>query len=67
VAAKPAPPPAPAKVTPAKPVPAAKLTPVPVPKAEPKVDPLRERALLTIAALERFLDAVHVVRTHQRA
>jgi hypothetical protein len=67
----------PAKPTPARPIagkPApAKLTPVPAPKAAPpppqppKLDPVRQRALLTIAALERFLDAVHVVRTHQHA
>ena len=72
----------PAKVTPARVAPAtpaaiarpvARPTPVPVPASRPvvpeppKPDPIRERALLTIAALERFLDAVHVVRTQQHA
>jgi len=56
---------APAKI--ARPV----VGPTPVPKvgqpASRKPDPIRERALLTIAALERFLDAVHVVRTEHRA
>ena len=71
--------PTPALVTPTKiaPVPRAASTPVPAavaaPRPEPiappppKVDPVRERALLTIAALERFLDAVHVVRSQQLA
>jgi len=72
--------PTPAKVTPAKiaPVPrAAAPTPmpaaVPAPRPEPitppppKADPVRQRALLTIAALERFLDAIHVVRSQQLA
>ena len=65
----------PARVTPAKIArPVAGPTPVtvPAPRAvvpEPVVrpDPLRDRALLTIAALERFLDAVHVVRAQQHA
>ena len=65
----------PARVTPAKIArPVAGPTPVAVPAPKPVVpatvvrpDPLRERALLTIAALERFLDAVHVIRTQQHA
>jgi len=51
---------APAKATAAKPTPAKVIT-------GPKPDPARERALRAIAALERFLDAVHVVRAQQHA
>jgi len=73
---------APGKPTPAKPAttltPAkgARPTAGPTPlssKTAPSVpesaqpDPLRERALRTIAALERFLDAVHVARARQHA
>ena len=49
--------------------PARPLTPVAsAPAAEPpKLDPVRQRALQTIAALERFLAAAHGVRTQQRA
>lgn len=78
----PAPKPTPARVAPARMTPAKNLrpiagpTPVPAPVSKPErpvaaqpppPDPLRERALQTIAALERFLDAVHVVRTQQHA
>jgi len=78
----PAPKPTPARMTPARvapatpatiarpvagPTPVAVPAPKPVVPAPPKPDPIRERALLTIAALERFLDAVHVVRVQQHA
>ncbi|HYM26252.1 MAG TPA: tetratricopeptide repeat protein [Vicinamibacterales bacterium] len=53
---------APAKATPERIVAVARPAPAPEP---PKSDPVRERALHTIAALERFLDAVHVVRAQQ--
>jgi hypothetical protein len=46
------------------PLPQPATPPVPEP---PKPDPIRERALRTIAALERFLDAVHVVSAQHHA
>jgi tetratricopeptide (TPR) repeat protein len=39
----------------------------PPPKVTPTIVPPGSRALRTIAALERFLDAVHVVRAQQHA
>ncbi|HMD33533.1 MAG TPA: tetratricopeptide repeat protein [Vicinamibacterales bacterium] len=58
---------APAKPTAANAMPA-KSTPAPAAApGPPKPDPGRQRAVQTIAALERFLAAVHVVRTQQRA
>lgn len=64
---------APATLNPAKatrptagPTPLSSKTAPSVPESA-KPDPLRERALRTIAALERFLDAVHVARARQHA
>jgi tetratricopeptide (TPR) repeat protein len=50
------------------PPPAAPAEPTPPPEAAaPLADPESERAAATVAALEQFLDAVHVVRAERHA